>query len=127
MNNHAHHEELIQGLRKQLKPILESSAQGIYVYLDDNHKVCNSKFAMMLGYGSAEEWEMVSGSFPELFVDTGSRSKLIEAYRGATEMMVGSSISISWKNKAGGSVASSVILVPMAYQDHIVALHFVSA
>ena len=43
-----HHEELVQGLYDQLKPILEKSEQPMFIYLDDNHKACNSKFAEML-------------------------------------------------------------------------------
>lgn len=36
MGNHQHNDELIEGFYKQLKPILGSSDQAIYVYLDDN-------------------------------------------------------------------------------------------
>ena len=50
-----HHEELIIGISTQMKNILDSSQQSIYIYLDDIHKVCNEKFATLLGYHSAEE------------------------------------------------------------------------
>ena len=30
-----HHEELVQGLYDQLKPILEKSEQPLFIYLDD--------------------------------------------------------------------------------------------
>jgi len=39
--------ELIEGVRHQLKDILESSKQAIYVYLDDTHKLCNQRFATL--------------------------------------------------------------------------------
>ena len=42
MNNiEQHHEELIAGISKQMRSILDSSEQAIYIYLDDIHKVCN--------------------------------------------------------------------------------------
>jgi PAS domain-containing protein len=55
--------ELIEGVRHQLKDILESSKQAIYVYLDDTHKLCNQRFATLLGYGSTREWENIGCLF----------------------------------------------------------------
>ena len=56
MNEQRHHEELVKGITEQMKPVLEKSEQAIYIYLDDNHKVCNKKFADLLGYKSPKEW-----------------------------------------------------------------------
>ena len=42
-NEQLNHEELIAGISKQMKSILDSSQQAIYIYLDDIHKVCNEK------------------------------------------------------------------------------------
>ena len=50
MDEHQHHEQLVKGIAEQMKPVLEKSEQAIYLYLDDNHKVCNKKFADLLGY-----------------------------------------------------------------------------
>ncbi len=36
MNEQPHHEELVKGIAQQMKPVLEKSAQAIYIYLDDN-------------------------------------------------------------------------------------------
>lgn len=43
-----HHEELVSGLADQMKQILDSSEQSMYIYLDDVYKMCNSKFAELL-------------------------------------------------------------------------------
>ena len=127
MDGHAHHDDLLGGLHEQLRPVLESSAQAVYVYLDDEHKFCNEKFAQTLGFGSAEEWAKVKGSFPELFVEEKSQDALIGAYRDAMEKVVGSTSQITWKEKSGGTVDSTVILVPIAFQGHLFAMHFITA
>lgn len=127
MDEHMHHEEFIRGLREQLALILESSEQAIYVYLDDKHKFCNRKFAQLLGYASADEWEKLEGPFPETMVDQVSRHGLVAAYQMAMEKMVGSTSTITWKKKTGETVKSTMILVPIAYQGHLFALHFISA
>jgi len=51
---------------------------------------------------------------------------LVTAYRNATERMIGSTIEVTWKKKSGGTVDSTVILVPVAYHGHLFALHFLS-
>jgi PAS domain-containing protein len=120
-----HYEELVAGISKQMKIILDSSQQAVYIYLDNIHKVCNSKFATLLGYRSPEEWAKVEVAFEE-FVDRGSQEILVTAYNQAMEELIPSSIKVTWKKKTGGTVATSVMLIPIAYDDHLFALHFVS-
>jgi PAS domain-containing protein len=120
-----HHEALISGISNQMKSILDSSQQSIYIYLDDIHKVCNAKFAALLGYRSPEEWAKVEDSFPE-FVDPGSQETLVNAYQQAMEKLIPANIKVTWRKKSGGTVATSVVLVPIEYDDHLFALHFIS-
>jgi hypothetical protein len=124
-NEQLHHEELIAGISKQMKSILDSSHQAVYIYLDDIHKVCNIKFASLLGYRSPEEWAK-DENLLEATVERSSQETLVNAYNQATEKFIASNIKVTWKKKSGGTVATSVVLVPIAYNDHIFALHFVS-
>lgn len=126
MSLHKHHEEIIKGVSEQFKEILDSSAQAIYIYLDDSHKLCNKRFAQLLGFKSEREWAKVDESFLSAFVDGKSQNKLVDAYRKAIEKCVGSSIAVTWKAKSGKKVNTKVILVPVAYQGHLLALHFIS-
>jgi antirestriction protein len=126
INEQQHHQELIAGISKQMKSILESSQQAVYIYLDDIHKVCNQKFASLLGYRSAEEWAKVKENFPSAFVEQGSQQTLVTAYQQAMEKLIAANIKVTWKKKSGGSVATSVVMVPIAYEDHLFALHFLS-
>ena len=87
----AHHEELVKGLYEQMKPVLDKSEQPIYIYLDDNHKTCNNKFAAMLSYKSPEEWAEING-FLDIFVDEKSRETLSTTYWNAVNKMVVSTI-----------------------------------
>jgi hypothetical protein len=93
--------------------------------LDDVHKICNEKYASMLGYESSEEWVDVPDSFTNSFVAEESRETLVTAYRTAVEKHEGSEISVTWKTKAGDLVPTKVILVPISYEGEILALHFI--
>jgi len=121
-----HHQELMAGISRQMKPILDDSQQAVYIYLDDIHKVCNEKFASLLGYRSAEEWAKVEDPFPQVFVDRSSQEVLVNAYRQAMEKLTSSSINVTWKKKSAGTVDTQVVLVPIAYNDHLFALHYIS-
>ncbi len=122
----AHHEELVSGLAQQMKQILGSSEQAIYIYLDDNHKICNKKFATLLDYESPKEWADVQGAL-EPFVEEKSQQTLASAYWKAIEKGAASSIKVTWKKKTKGTVETNVILVPMAYSEHLLAVHFIEA
>lgn len=128
MDNHNNHKELVGGFLKEQKEIFESSSQGIYAFLDDDFKVCNKNFATLLGYESPDEWSQVDvkGSFLGAFVDDKSQETLVNAYQNAMEKMTGSTFKVTWKKKNGETVDTTVTLVPVAYQGHIFALHFVS-
>ena len=126
MTSHAHHEEIIKHFHEEYSSLLEHSEQGIYVYLDDVHKLCNKKFAQMLGYASAEEWAQIKKPFAQTFVKDDSQHALVNAYGKAMEHAAGSSFPVTWKTKEGKNVPTQVILVPIAFEKHVLALHFIS-
>jgi len=120
------HVELIWGVYEQFKEIFEESKQAIYVYYDDSHKICNQRFATLLGYESPEEWSTVNEPFTEAFVNDESKEILVSTYRNAIEDKIGSDIEVSWKKKSGESIGTKVIMVPISYNGELLALHFIS-
>lgn len=128
MDDHKNHSELVNGFLNEQKEIFNSSTQGVYAFLDDDSRVCNNRFSTLLGYESPDEWFKVDvkGSFPNVFVDNKSQEILVTAYQNAMEKMVGSTFKVTWVKKSGDTVDTTVTLVPIAYQGHIFALHFVS-
>ena len=120
------HQGVIEDARKQFAVILKESKQGIYMYLDDTHKLCNEEFATMLDYKSAEEWSKVEKPFTEAFVESKSQHTLVSAYQDAMESKTGSCIEITWKTKTGGNVNTQVILVPVIIDEELLALHFIT-
>ncbi len=121
-----HHEELVKGLYDQMKPILDESEQPIFIYLDDNHKACNQKFAAMLGFKSPQEWAEKQG-FLEVYVTEKSRETLSTAYWKAMEKKAASTIPMTWMKKDGVTMDSTMILVPMFFKGHMFSVHFVTS
>ena len=119
------HKAIIQDAKKQFAIILKESKQGVYIYLDDTHKLCNEKFASMLGYKSGKEWANVNQPFTEAFVEPESQHTLVSAYQEAMDSKTGSCIDVAWK-KPTGRVNTRVILVPITVKGHLLALHYIT-
>jgi len=120
-----HHEELIKEITKQFKPILEKSEQAIYIYLDDIHKVCNKKFAVLLGYKSPKEWADTEAPLSDVVEE--DQQSVINAYMNASEKMVASSIGVRLKNvKTGKIVKTQMMIAPIGNAGHIFTMHFFS-
>ena len=121
----AHHEQVVKGLYEQMKPVFDSSEQPIFLYLDDNHKACNSKFAKMLGFKSPQEWAEAP-SVLGVSVAEKSRETLETAYWDAMKKKTASTIQVTWMKKGGGTFDSTVVLVPMFFDGHLFSVHFVT-
>jgi PAS domain S-box-containing protein len=119
-----HHEHLVKELTEQLEPVLSNSPQGIYLYLDDEHKSCNKKFADMLGYKSTQEW--AENEFPISDVAEEDQEKGIETYMNASRKLIASTLPATWVSKDGKRIKTTVTMAPITYKGEIFVLHFIS-
>jgi PAS domain S-box-containing protein len=124
MAHDEHHEHLVKELADQLAPIFNKSEQAIYLYLDDTHKICNQKFADLLGYKSIEEW--VKNETPVSDVSEEDQEKVIEAYGRASGKFNASKISASIVAKGGEKISTEIVMVPITYKGEVFVLHFIT-
>ena len=125
MNTQKRHQHALKGLQIQLKNMLDTQ-QGMYVYLDDQHKLCNAAFAKLLGYSSPAQWAQQQGPFLESLVYGRSQQQLAIAYTQATDKKIASSVPITWKRKNGKTVSTMCILVPIRYDGLQFVIHFIT-
>ena len=124
MAHDVHHEHLIKEVEDLFKPLLSKSPQAIYIYLDDQHKICNNKFADMLGYESIKEW--VDYEFPVEDLDQKDQEKGIKAYMNASRKLQAGSLDGTWVTKKGKKIKTNVILAPFTYKNEVFVLHFIT-
>jgi hypothetical protein len=123
MDEQQHHEELIKGVTLEQKLILDKSSQAIYIYLDDSHKVCNKKFADLLGYASPAAWAKMATPLSD--VVEKDQQLVIDAYGNASEKLIASKLEISLKNVKNGKIfKTAVVMVPIAFSGHVFVMHF---
>jgi hypothetical protein len=41
--------KILKELSEQFKPLFDNSPEGIYLYIDEVHKICSERFAKMFG------------------------------------------------------------------------------
>ncbi len=125
MDRHSDHKQLIAGCYKHLESIFAGSKEAVCLYLDDSNKICNKKFAQLLGYNSPDEWAKVE-PFLESFVAYDSQASLTTSYLLAIDKMLGSKLRVLWRAKTGKIIPTDVIIIPVIFKDHLFALHLVS-
>jgi hypothetical protein len=125
MDKQEHHADLVEGITQQMKQVLDKSGQAIYLYLDDSHKVCNKKFADMLGYKSPKEWAETEAPLADVVEE--DQKEVIKVYMDAAEKMNSGWLEVKFKNiKTGKIVAANMLIVPIGYAGHIFTAHFIT-
>ena len=117
------HEELVSTIAKQMEPVLQKSKQGVYIYLDDVHKICNDNFAKMLGYKSAKEWGETDAPLADVMEE--DQKAVISVYEQAVEKFIASSLDITMKNVQNDKrIKTSMIVAPLMLDGHVFTIHF---
>ena len=120
------HEEWLAAIAEQLAPVFEHSKEGVYVYLDDRHKICNDKLAKMWGFGSAAEWARTP-DFLNTFVATHQdRLKVSRSYHAHIhQSLTPVRLRFSVRRPDGKLVRCEADMVPLSYAGQMFAYHFV--
>jgi PAS domain S-box-containing protein len=118
------HEHILGELLEQFMPVFSHSPDGVYLYLDDNHKVCNKRMADMFGM-TIEEWRKVP-NFLEGFVAPQDRDLVASNYR---EHVAALNRPVTFRfhavRKNGETFLVETEMIPVSWYGHPVAYHFV--
>lgn len=119
------HAGLFDGALERLQDLFADSEQAMYVFLSDDLKACNERFAKLLGYRSPAEWAAIADDIPRAFVMDDSIEDVIEAFQAALHEGRAQVVPVAWRRKDGKGVKSKTLFVPFDHEGHRMALHFV--
>jgi PAS domain S-box-containing protein len=118
------HTQMMQELSEQYRPILENSPDGVYLWLDETNKVCNRRMAEMFGY-TVDEW-CAAEPFLETFVAPEDQENYAWNYQTrVAQMRFPVTFRFRARRKDGSTFAAETDMIPVAWQGHPVAYHFV--
>lgn len=121
----ANHHDVLKGALGRLQDLFADSQQALYVYMDDDLKACNERFAKLLGYRDPAEWAAVVDDIPRAFVADESVETVIRAFQSAVGDGIAQEVPVTWRRKDGKVVRSKAVFVPFDHEGHRMALHFV--
>jgi PAS domain S-box-containing protein len=118
------HEHMLSELLEQFMPVFSHSPDGVYLYLDENHKVCNTRMADMFGL-TVEEWRKVP-NFLESFVAAQDRELFASNYgEHVAELKNPVSFRFHGVRKNGEIFLAETEMIPFSWNGHPIAYHFV--
>jgi len=122
------HEVLLDQIKEKFSAIFQHTSQGVYIYMDDPHWICNDRLATMLGYASAAELHTLATASPflDVTVPADSQERVVKAYMNSVNGKVASSIPVTWKKKGGAILNTETIFVPISYKGKALTIHFVT-
>ena len=117
-------EEVIRELAGQFRPVFENSPDGVYLWLDEAHKICNERMARMFGH-TVEEWGEAQ-PFLESFVAGEDRAIYSWNYHNRVAALA---FPVTFRFRAlrkdGSTFSAETEMIPISYRGHAVAYHFV--
>lgn len=118
------HDRAIDELAEHLRPIFESSPDGIYIWLDEANKTCNEKLAKMFGYTVAE-WEAVD-DFASTLVAASDRGVYVWNYQNrVADPKFPVTFRFRGLRRDGSTFEAETDMIPLTYGGHVIAYHFV--
>jgi PAS domain S-box-containing protein len=118
------HEQVLNEALEQFKPVFLHSPDGVYLYLDDNHKVCNKPMAEMFGL-TVEEWNKIP-NFLEGFVAPQDREAFALNYqKHVGELTRPIMFRFKAVRKNGETFMAETEMIPISWNGYPIAYHFV--
>jgi PAS domain S-box-containing protein len=117
-------EGIIRELTEQLRPVFEQSPDGVYLWLDEAHKVCNERLADLFGL-TVEEWRKAE-PFLENFVAEEDRAIYSWNYHNRVAALAfPTTFRFRARHSDGTIFAAETDMIPISYKGYAVAYHFV--
>jgi PAS domain S-box-containing protein len=118
------HVKILKEISEQFQPLFQKSPDGIYVYIDEVHKICSDRFAKMFGLTVAE-WQAMEG-FVNKHVSEQDQALVVNSYqKHIHESLTPIRFQVKALRKGGGTFRAEIDMIPFPWHGEMLALHFV--
>lgn len=118
-----HHKRALRSLLGELQPLFDGSSEGIFIYLDDEHKACNDRLADMFDYTPLQWAE--AHPFNRLFSDESKDDVIAGYYEKIIGEKAPMELNFTGVKKNGSTFKARLLMVPITYDGVLFALGFV--
>jgi PAS domain S-box-containing protein len=119
------HDVATKELAGHLRPIFDSSPDGVYVWLDEEHWICNDRFALMFGYDTAEELNNTPYLLQRIVHQDDQEMFSWSYWNRVQTLSFPIVVRFRGIRKDGSEVQAESDMIPLTYGGHTFAYHFV--
>lgn len=117
------HEDVIPQLAEHLRPIFDSSPDGVYIWLDETHWTCNERLASIFGY-TVQELENSPNLLQRIVHDEDQGLLSWNFWNRVQELAFPVTFRFRGRRKDGTFFQAETEMIPLTYGGHTVAYHF---
>ncbi|MDI6717208.1 MAG: PAS domain S-box protein [Actinomycetota bacterium] len=117
------YKKALKSLTEQLSPIFDGSIEGVFIYLDSEHKSCNKRLADMFGYTPLQWSELYP--FEHFFTEKSKDEIMVSYYERIIAEKAPIEMRFTGVKKNGSTFNARLLMVPISYKNLIFALGFV--
>lgn len=115
--------ELVNDLYEQYRQVMELSSDAMFIYLDDEHKVCNKNLADMWGY-TKEEWSK-QAPYLRNFVAQQDQFTVAQHYVNSRSRFKSVRFQFLARRKDGSVFDVDKAMTPISYKGQFAILNLV--
>jgi PAS domain S-box-containing protein len=119
------HEVATKELAEHLQPLFDTSPDGVYVWLDEEHWVCNQRFADLLGYDSPDELNDTPNFLQRMVHEDDQQHFSWNYWNRVQALAFPTTFRFRGTRKDGSTFQAETDMIPFTYGGHTFAYHFV--
>lgn len=117
-------EDIIRELAEQFRPVMEQSPDGVYLWLDETHKVCNERLAKLFGF-TVEQWSATQPFLDNFVAEEDRRMFSWNYHNRVAALAFPVTFRFRGMRKDGSTFSAETDMIPISYGGDAVAYHFV--
>jgi PAS domain S-box-containing protein len=121
------HDVATKELAEQLRPVFVSSPDGVYVWLDEEHWICNERFAELFGYGSADDLNDTPRLLQRIVYEDDQQLFSWSYWNRVQPLAFPTTLRFRGVRNDGSMFQAETDMIPLSYGGHTFAYHFVRA
>jgi PAS domain S-box-containing protein len=118
------HDVATKELAEHLAPIFESSPDGVYIWLDEQHWICNERFAGLFGYDSPAELNDTPQLLQRIVHEEDQQLFSWNYWNRIQGLTFPATFRFRGTRKDGSEVQVETDMIPLTYGGHTFAYHF---
>jgi PAS domain S-box-containing protein len=119
------HEVATKELAEHLQPLFNASPDGMYVWLDEEHWVCNQRFADLLGFDSPDELNDTPHFLQRMVHEDDQQHFSWNYWNRVQALAFPTTFRFRGTRKDGSTFQAETDMIPFTYGGHTFAYHFV--